>query len=361
LRTPAFLALLAVACTPPSKGGPEEIPATSWTSPGRALGVPSAQPAPSMTVRFYDVGEGLAALVDLPDGEHVLVDTGDRPRRAGCGADCDEADLHLIARLREDLRGAPIDLVWITHQHSDHIGGVPQVMGAFAVRAYVDNGRDPRRAEVARAHRAASEHGAVVGVVEPGRVALPMPAPAHATLTPVVPDRWPASCAHDPNECSIALRIDFGSSSVLFTGDAEHDEEAMLDPHGPVTLLQVGHHGSETSSSPAFLMRARPRYAVLSAGRPGEGLNREYCHPRAIVVRRLSRLLSGPATSTLEAFDGDRCDRATGSDWVPVPSSDALWATERDGDIVLTTRGDGEFRREPGPVRSASRLSGSRF
>jgi competence protein ComEC len=312
-----------------------------------------------MTVRFYDVGEGLAALVDLPGGEHVLVDAGDRPRRAGCGGACEDADRHLIARLREDLRGAPIDLVWITHQHSDHIGGVPDVLDAFPVRAYVDNGRDPGRTPVARAHWAARAHGIATSVVEPGHVALPIPPPAHATLTPVVPDRWPASCAHDANECSIALRIDVGASSVLFMGDAEHEEEAMLDPHGPVTLLQVGHHGSETSSSPAFLMRARPRYAVLSAGSPGEGLNTEYCHPRAIVVSRLTRFLAGPATSTLEAFDGDRCDRARGSDWIAVPSSDALWATERDGDVVLTTTGDGEFLREPSPMRSTSRLSRS--
>ena len=371
LRTPAVLALLALACTKPSEGGPGDPPAapsavvlgTSPTPPPVVLGAPAVQPpAPlRMTVRFYDVGQGLAALVDLPGGEHVLVDTGERPRRAGCGDGCCDADRHLVARLREDLRGAPIDLVWITHQHSDHIGGVPEVLDAFAVRAYVDNGRDPRRAEVGRAHRAARDHGATMGVVEPGHTTLPMPAPAHVTLTPVVPDRWPASCAHDANECSIALRIDFGASSVLFTGDAEHEEEAMLDARGPVTLLQVGHHGSETSSSPAFLMRERPRYAVLSAGRPGEGLNREYCHPRAIVVRRLTRLLAGPATSALEAFDGDRCDRAQASDWVAVPSSDALWATERDGDVVLTTTGDGEFRREPGPARSSSRLSGSRF
>ncbi len=314
-----------------------------------------------MTVRFYDVGQGLAALVELPGGEHVLVDTGDRAGRAGCGESCAVAERHLIARLREDLRGAPIDLLWITHQHSDHIGGAPEVLGAFPVRTYVDNGRDSRRAEVVRARRAALEHDARVAVVDPAHATLPIPSPPHVTLTPVVPDRWPAACAHDANECSIALRIDFGASSVLFMGDAEHEEEATLDPRGPVTLLQVGHHGSETSSSPAFLMRARPRYAVLSAGEPGEGMNREYCHPRALVVRRLARLLAGPASSTLEAFDGDRCDRARPSDWVAVPSSDALWATERDGDIVLSTTGDGEFRREPAPLRSASRLSGGRL
>jgi competence protein ComEC len=176
------------------------------------------------------------------------------------------------------------------------------------------------------------------------------------TLTPIVPPRWPASCASDANECSIALRIDFGASSVLFTGDAEHDEEQDLDPRGPVTLLQVGHHGSDTSSTPVFLMRAHPRYAVLSAGAPGEGLNREYCHPRAIIVRRLSRLLGGPASSTLDAFDGDRCDHARPGDWVAVAASDSLWATERDGDVVLSTTGDGAFHREPPPARSASRL-----
>ena len=332
------------------------------STPAAVLGAPSGSDGPGrLTVRFYDVGQGLAALVDLPGGEHILVDAGDRPGRAGCGDGCEAASRHLVARLREDLHGAPIDLVWITHQHSDHIGGVAEVVGAVPVRAYVDNGRDSRRAEVVRARRAAQEHGAAMGVVDPGHVALPMPAPARVTLTPVVPERWPASCAHDANECSIALRIDFGASSVLFTGDAEHEEEAILDPRGHVTLLQVGHHGSDTSSSPAFLFRVRPRYAVVSAGEPGEGMNREYCHPRALVVRRLSRVLGGLASSTLQAFDGERCDRARPSDWVAVPSSDALWATERDGDIVLTTTGDGAFRREPAPARSASRLPAGLF
>lgn len=132
----------------------------------------------------------------------------------------------------------------------------------------------------------------------------------------------------------------------MFTGDAEHDEEALLDPGGPVTLLQVAHHGSETSTTPAFLAKTRPRYAVISAGKPDQGLNREYCHPRALVVRRLVAVLGGGASVALKAFDGTRCDRATPADWVAVPGSDRLWATERDGDIVLSTSGDGVFVRE---------------
>jgi competence protein ComEC len=159
-----------------------------------------------------------------------------------------------------------------------------------------------------------------------------------------VPPAWPGACREDENECSIVLRVDACGASILLTGDAEHEEEQQLDPRGAVTLLQVGHHGSATSTSPAFLAATQPKYAVISAGKPDEGLNRDYCHPRAIVVARLSQML-GPARATLAAFDGTRCDRATATDWVQAPTSERLWATERDGDVVLTTVGGGVFRR----------------
>lgn len=95
-----------------------------------------------------------------------------------------------------------------------------------------------------------------------------------------MPSQWYPECGSNANVCSIALRIDCCSSSILFTGDAEAQEEADLTISAPVTLLQVGHHGSKTSSSPAFLERVKPRYAVISAGLAGEGTNSTYCHPR---------------------------------------------------------------------------------
>jgi len=259
---------------------------------------------------------------------------------------CAAANRHLIAKLRDDLRGAPIDLLWITHPHSDHIGGAPEVLGAFTVGTYADNGRDPGKAEVRRARQAAQEHGAAIRAVDPEHSDSPIANASDVTMTPILPSQWPASCAHDANECSIALRIDYCSSSVLFTGDAEHAEEAALDPHGPVTLLQVAHHGSDTSTTPGFLAKVKPKYAVISAGKPGEGLNREYCHPRAQIVQRLTRLFGGKTSRTILAFDGLRCDRAKASDWIAVPASERLWATARDGDVVLTTGGDGTFAAE---------------
>lgn len=344
MRAAAVSLLLAiVACSKlPSSFDGRPSPAPPQPPPVAANACDGSR---AMTLHFYDVGQALAVLIALPDGRHVLVDAGDSPVREGCGEPCARAHAHLLAKLHEDLRGAPIDLLWITHQHSDHIGGVPDVAGAFAIGAYVDNGRDARKSEVRRAREAAAARGAVVRVVDPEHLEAPLPPSPGVKLTAVVPPAWPSSCREDANECSIALRIDDCASSVLLTGDAEHEEEKLLDPGGPVTLLQVGHHGSETSTSPAFLSRTRPSYAVISAGRPGEGMDREYCHPRAIVVERLTRVLGGAGGATIRAFDGTRCDRATDADWIAVPSSDRLWATERDGDVVVETRGDGVFRR----------------
>ena len=220
------------------------------------------------------------------------------------------------------------------------------MLAGFQVFTYVDNGRDARKSEVRRAHQAAEDRGVAIRVVDPEHAEAPIANSADVEIAPILPAAWPPSCSHDANECSIALRIDFCRSSVLFSGDAEHYEEALLDFHGSVTLLQVAHHGSETSTSPGFLAKTHPSYAVISAGKPGEGMNADYCHPRALIVKRLTSLMGGPGSRTLRAFDGNRCAGSQASDWVDVPASDHLWATERDGDVVLTTTGDGVFLRE---------------
>jgi competence protein ComEC len=344
-------ATLLVLAAPVAAGHDLSVASAAGPPPPAGAAVPPAACGAGRTLRvhFYDVAQGLAALVDLPDGRHVLVDTGDRAHRAGCGEVCETSERHLLERLRADLGGAPIDVLWITHPHSDHIGAAADVLDAFPVGLYVDNGRDAHKAEVARAHRAARAHGVAIEVVDPAHAGWPAAHPldaAGATLTPIVPPSWPSSCAHDANECSIALRVDFCASSMLLTGDAEHAEEAALEGLAPVTLLQVAHHGSATSTTPGFLAKTRPRYAVISVGRPGEGLNAEYCLPRALIVQRLTRVLGGAGIKTLQAFDGERCDAARPPDWIAVPTSDRLWATERDGDVVLTTRGDGTFERQ---------------
>lgn len=134
--------------------------------------------------------------------------------------------------------------------------------------------------------------------------------------------------------------------SVLFPGDAEALEEADLAIDAPVTLLQVGHHGSKTSSRPTLLDRAQPKYAVISTGKPGEGTNATYCHPRKETVDALTAVLGGAGGRTIHAFPlVTKCD-ASGAQWIDDPASDRLWVTARDGDVVVTATGDGVFTRE---------------
>ncbi len=293
-----------------------------------------------MSVHFYDVGQALSALVILPDGRRILVDAGESPKR--CGKPCELANDHLITELRKDLGDRPIDLLWITHQHSDHLGGVPEVAGSFHVLAYADNGFDLDKKGVAKAREAVAD--AKIAVIAPDHAALPIASGAPVTITAVLPAQWPAKCESHANDCSIGLRIDYCRSSVLFVGDAEAREEAALEVT-PVTLLQVGHHGSHTSSTEPFLAKLRPRYAVISSGKPGEAMNATFCHPRAATVASLSRALGGAATQTVRAFGGQSCKDEGAESWRDVPTPATLFSTARDGDIRLVTHGNGEFIR----------------
>jgi competence protein ComEC len=285
-------------------------------------------------------------LVALPDGRHVLVDTGEAPRRSDCGAFCEQWHAHLLERLEADLHGAPIDMVWITHPHSDHVGGAPDVLARFRVRHYVDNGRDHQKAEIRRTHEAARAHGVSMGVVDPQHPEVPIRSTATTHIAAIVPREWPKACRDDANDCSILLRIDHCRSSVLFTGDAEAEEERAISV-APVTLLQVGHHGSATSTTEAFVRALAPRYAIISSGRPHEGPNDGYCHPRASTLRTLAPLLpsDGPPRP-LRVYDARKCRSDDDSAWIDLPVSDHVWATSRDHDVVLSTRGDGVFTAE---------------
>ena len=122
-----------------------------------------------------------------------------------------------------------------------------------------------------------------------------------------------------------------------------------MDTRGEVTLLQVGHHGSHTSTSVSFVEKLKPKYAVISSAKPDEGTNDGYCHPRAVTVATLTAAMGGPGKRTVKAFDGAaKCEKSEPKPdhWLEVPASDRLWATARDGGVTLTTAGDGTFSKE---------------
>lgn len=352
-RARRAIVALAVACGGPACAAGAVAPSSPIATPtiptSSATATSTATPVPcggaKLRVRFYDVAQGLAALVDLPDGRRVLVDAGDAPTRAKCDDVCSRAHEHLMTSLARDVGAAPIDLLWITHPHSDHMGGASDVIDAMTVRALAENGLDADKSEMQHLHRAAARRNVPVHVVAAGATSTPLADSPGLRLRAITPPEWSPHCKGDANACSIALRIDYCASSILFTGDADKPEEARLDP-GAATLLQVGHHGSETSSTPGFLMRVQPRYAVVSSGKPDEGLNRGYCHPRASSLEALSAALGGARSKTLRAYSAHKCESPSATGWIDAQVSDRLFSTARDGDVVLATTGDGTFARE---------------
>jgi competence protein ComEC len=91
-----------------------------------------------------------------------------------------------------------------------------------------------------------------------------------------------------PNDNSLVLRITYGARSILFVGDAEHEEEetllATVRDRLRADVLKVGHHGSLTSSTPAFLEAVAPREAVVSAG-----CRNRFGHPHPVTLEALDR------------------------------------------------------------------------
>jgi len=247
-------------------------------------------PLGTLRLTFVDVGQGDATLIDLPDGRAMLVDAGGNP---GGGPDPGERVLLPLLAAR---RRARIDLAVLTHPHPDHYGGLRALLTHVPLSEVWDSGQadaeadlDDSSAEAAALLRALRARGTkVLGPEDLCR----HPRYAAAARIEVL---WPCprhDPGLDPNDNSIVIRINFGARSVLLAGDAEAPAERALLARGAALradVLKVGHHGSRTSTTPAFLAAVSPRIAVVSAG-----ASNRFGHPHAEVIERLHRAKATP-------------------------------------------------------------------
>lgn len=234
-----------------------------------ALAVSAPVVGGPLEVHFLDVGQAESILIKAP-GKTVLIDAGENNQGG------------LVLRYLKAQSVKRVDILIGTHPHSDHIGGMDDVVNGTLVGEVVlpeiPEELVPATATYTDLLEAIEAAGLTITVAEPG---LAFDLGGGARLTVLAPLAEYA----DLNNMSVVARLSYGDTSFLFTGDASAaSEKAMLEEGAALKsdVLSVGHHGSNSATTEEFLQAASPRIAIISCG-----VDNTYGHPHREVIERL--------------------------------------------------------------------------
>ena len=220
-----------------------------------------------MFIDVLDVGQGDAILIQ-GGGKTVLIDAGD-------------GSSPIVDQLRQ-LGIRHLDLIVASHPHADHIGGLTDVLPELRARHMMESGFAHPTKLVEQVNLLARQRRVNQTRLVRGQT---IRLGTEATLTALFPEQELLfGTRSDANSNSIVLRLEHGTVSALFTGDAEAPTEEALLHAGiqPAQILKVAHHGSEHSTSEAFLNAVAPELALISVG-----TDNAYGHPDHATLARL--------------------------------------------------------------------------
>jgi competence protein ComEC len=228
-----------------------------WVGTGRPQGM---APPSGLRVEVLDVGQGDAILLQPAGAAALLVDGG--PPGDGLAAKLEQAGVERL--------GAAV----VSHDQSDHIGGIEELLGRIPIAhlVYARLGRQPLAA--ARAVGAVPMRAVAGAELRSGDLGVEVLWPPGELLGGPLPGA-------DPNQLALVLLVRWHDFSMLLTADAEA-EAVPLDP-GPIDVLKVAHHGSDDAGLASLLERTSPRLAVISVGEENP-----YGHPTAATLAALA-------------------------------------------------------------------------
>ena len=221
-----------------------------------------------MRVHFIDVGQADSAFIELGNGQTMLIDAG----RSG--------NASTIVNYIKGLHYETIDYVVASHPHDDHIGGMATVLDSFNIgKMYM-----PKQAHTITAFTN------MLNVIENKNIELYTAKAGTSILSSGIIDIDVLAPFADSdsnlNNISAVVRITYGKTVMLFTGDAEHViENQLLNSGIDADVLKVGHHGAGSASSSSFIKAVSPEVAVISVG---EG--NSYGHPHADTLSILNKV-----------------------------------------------------------------------
>jgi competence protein ComEC len=285
-------------------------------------------------VTFLDVGQGDSAVVELPDGQVVLIDGGATYERFDMGRG-------VVAPFLWNRGIRTIDQVIGTHPQLDHVGGLAWVVRHFLVKNYWGSGETREELFYRRLQQSLNSQGLQEGVAIEGQKIVSSGPCRLVVLNPPADERLDVPLhdshvdGHVLNNRSVVTRLTCGNHTMLFAADVERDGLSRMThspSHGPIEVLKVPHHGAVSSLNRDWLASLRPQYAVFSAGR-----HNPYRHPAAAVLDAY-----GSEGSTLLRTDRDggvwftgavsdaalHLHRASEMVWQPTNRASCLWACE---------------------------------
>jgi competence protein ComEC len=235
-----------------------------------------------LRVTYLDVGQGDAALVEFPTGEHILVDAGPKTFSYDAGE-------KVIVPFLKRHGISQLDAIVISHPHDDHVGGAPFVIRSLSVAQSIDAGQreqsnifyDYEKLGKTLPHKEVSA----------GMELLHIPNARLYVLDPISSflDKDSTDGYSDLNNSSVVFKLQYGTTSFLFVGDAEKPVEHHLDAvYGSFLksdVLKAGHHGSSTSSTDEFLANVHPSEVVVSVGKFNK-----FHHPSRRVIERFQQI-----------------------------------------------------------------------
>lgn len=220
-----------------------------------------------VVVRFFDVGQADSILVQS-DGINMLIDAG--TNNMG----------NTVVKYLKDLGVSKIDYLIGTHPHEDHIGGMDDVINNFEIGTIYMPKVQTNTKTFEDVLDAISNKGLTITTPEVGYIFEV----GNAKCEVMCAGTGTTEENSNLNLASIVIRMVYGEESFLFMGDAE-DENENSRQWPQTTVLKVGHHGSDTSSSENFLNQVKPEIAVISVG-----INNMYGHPKQVTLDKLNAL-----------------------------------------------------------------------
>lgn len=222
-----------------------------------------------MIVHYIDVGQGDSILIQV-NNKNLLIDSGPK------------SDKKKLLNYLSSLNLEKLDYVIATHPHEDHIGNMADVINDYNVLSFYAPKVQSTTKTFEKMVESLKSKNLKINVIKKGTSSIDLGENTKVTVFSPSNDSY-----EDLNNYSPVMKIEYGKTSFLFTGDAQKDvEKEILTTNENISadVLKVGHHGSSTSTTNDFLSKANPSIAVISVGE-----DNSYNHPNDDIIKRLNK------------------------------------------------------------------------